>query len=80
MANLKNPVRIDPELVEKLERLSLVDFANVEGVHRLEEAVAFAQPIKVWKFWQSLETIRSFENKNFILTKKYPTRRLTLLE
>ena len=26
--------------------MSLVDFANVEGIRRLEEAIEFAQPIK----------------------------------
>lgn len=39
-------INIDRETVLHLERLSLVDFANVEGVKRLEEAVEFAQPLK----------------------------------
>ncbi len=37
---------VTPELVEHLEKLSLVDFANAEGVKRLEEAIAFAEPLK----------------------------------
>lgn len=32
--------------IEHLERLSLVDFGNVRGIQRLEEAIAFAQPLK----------------------------------
>ena len=39
-------IKIDRETILHLERLSLVDFANVEGVKRLEEAIEFAQPIK----------------------------------
>ena len=38
--------KIDSEAVKHLERLSLVDFANLEGVKRLEEAIEFAQPLK----------------------------------
>lgn len=40
-----SPVRIDPETIQHLERLSLVDFANREGVKRLEEAIRFADQI-----------------------------------
>ena len=29
-----------------LERLSLVDFSNVEGIRRLEDAIDFADPIR----------------------------------
>ena len=39
-------ITIDPETVLHLERLSLVDFANIEGIKRLEEAIEFAQPLK----------------------------------
>ena len=39
-------VTITEENIRHLERLSLVDFANVEGIRRLEEAIEFAQPIK----------------------------------
>ena len=36
---------IDPATIEHLERISLVDFANVAGVKRLEEAVRLAEVI-----------------------------------
>ena len=39
-------ITITEENIAHLERLSLVDFANVEGIRRLEEAIEFAQPIK----------------------------------
>lgn len=39
-------VQVDSKLVAHLERLSLVDFSNEEGVRRLEEAIRFAQPLK----------------------------------
>lgn len=34
---------IDPATIEHLERISLVDFANVEGIKRLEEAIKLAE-------------------------------------
>lgn len=37
--------RIDSATIEHLERLSLVDFGNQEGIRRLEEAIAFADQI-----------------------------------
>jgi len=39
------PTRIDSVTIEHLERLSLVDFGNQEGIRRLEEAIAFADQI-----------------------------------
>ena len=36
---------IDPATIEHLERISLVDFANVAGVQRLEEAVKLAEVV-----------------------------------
>ena len=36
---------IDPATIEHLERISLVDFANVAGVKRLEEAVKLAEVV-----------------------------------
>lgn len=39
------PVKIDNKTIEHLERLSLVDFANREGIRRLEEAIQFANQI-----------------------------------
>ncbi|XP_050692106.1 glutamyl-tRNA(Gln) amidotransferase subunit C, mitochondrial-like [Eriocheir sinensis] len=36
------PVQVDLRLVQLLERLSLVDFANEEGVERLQEAISMA--------------------------------------
>jgi len=38
-------VRISPETVEHLERLALVDFANVKGIERLEDAIDLANKI-----------------------------------
>ena len=34
--------KIDAKTIEHLERLSLVDFANREGICRLEDAITFA--------------------------------------
>lgn len=39
-------VSIDDENIRLLERISLVDFANKEGIKRLEDAIAFADPIQ----------------------------------
>ena len=36
---------IDQETIEHLERISLVDFANVRGIERLEEAIELADVI-----------------------------------
>ena len=37
---------IDPATIEHLERISLVDFANVAGIKRLEEAVKLAEVVR----------------------------------
>ena len=37
---------IDSATIEHLERISLVDFANVRGIERLEEAISLADEIK----------------------------------
>ena len=37
---------IDPATIEHLERISLVDFASVEGIQRLEEAVKLAEIVR----------------------------------
>lgn len=39
-------ILIDDETIRLLERLSLVDFANIQGVRRLEDAINFAEPIQ----------------------------------
>lgn len=39
-------VTIDQDTILHLERLSLVNFANADGLRRLEEAIEFAQPLK----------------------------------
>ena len=39
--NERKPV-IDAPIIEQLERISLVDFANVRGIERLEEAIELA--------------------------------------
>lgn len=38
-------IKLDQKTILHLERLSLVDFTNVEGIERLEEAIEFAQPL-----------------------------------
>ena len=45
--NLPPPTRINQETIELLERLSLVDFANKKGIDRLEDAIRFADQIRV---------------------------------
>ena len=44
---LPKPTQIDDETIEHLERLSLVNFANIAGIRRLEEAIKFADQIRV---------------------------------
>lgn len=39
-------IKVNQETSLHLERISLVDFANVEGIRRLEEAIEFAQPLR----------------------------------
>ena len=39
-------IEIDAKTIELLERNSLVNFSSEEAVTRLEEAIAFAEPIK----------------------------------
>lgn len=41
---------IDNELISHLERISLVEFGNEEGIKRLEEAIKFVQPLKEFEF------------------------------
>ena len=38
--------RVDLETIQRLERLSLVDFANLEGIRRLESAIELADRIR----------------------------------
>lgn len=38
---------MSPDLVDRLERLALVDFRNQEGVARLEKAIRFADQLHV---------------------------------
>lgn len=45
--NLPSPTRINQKTIELLERLSLVDFANKKGIDRLEDAIRFADQIRV---------------------------------
>lgn len=39
------PLELTPELIHHLERTSLVDFDNTEGLRRLEQAIKFADQI-----------------------------------
>ncbi|XP_015221904.1 glutamyl-tRNA(Gln) amidotransferase subunit C, mitochondrial isoform X2 [Lepisosteus oculatus] len=41
------PTRVPPDLVDKLERLALVDFRNKEGVACLERAIRFADQLHI---------------------------------
>jgi aspartyl-tRNA(Asn)/glutamyl-tRNA(Gln) amidotransferase subunit C len=45
--NLPPATKINQETIELLERLSLVDFANKKGIDRLEDAIRFADQIRV---------------------------------
>ncbi|XP_028852482.1 glutamyl-tRNA(Gln) amidotransferase subunit C, mitochondrial [Denticeps clupeoides] len=40
-------IHVSPDLVDKLERLALVDFRNQEGVECLEKAIRFADQLHV---------------------------------
>uniref|UniRef100_A0A8C2HGI9 Glutamyl-tRNA(Gln) amidotransferase subunit C, mitochondrial n=1 Tax=Cyprinus carpio TaxID=7962 RepID=A0A8C2HGI9_CYPCA len=44
---LPPPTRVSPDLVDKLERLALVDFGSKEGVDCLEKAIRFADQLHV---------------------------------
>lgn len=39
--------RVSPDLLDKLERLALVDFGSKEGVDCLEKAIRFADQLHV---------------------------------
>ena len=43
---MRGRVKIDKATIEQLERLSLVNFGNEEGIRTLEDAIAFAEPLK----------------------------------
>ena len=43
---MRGRVKIDKVTIEQLERLSLVNFGNEEGIRTLEDAIAFAEPLK----------------------------------
>lgn len=44
-SKLPEPTKIDQEIVNQLERLSLVDFGNAHGIKILEDAIRFADQI-----------------------------------
>ncbi|XP_042579563.1 glutamyl-tRNA(Gln) amidotransferase subunit C, mitochondrial [Cyprinus carpio] len=44
---LASPTRVSPDLVDKLERLALVDFGSKEGVDCLEKAIRFTDQLHV---------------------------------
>ena len=44
---LFQPTSVEPELVDYLERISLVDFSNQEAVERLNAAIRFADQLFV---------------------------------
>jgi aspartyl-tRNA(Asn)/glutamyl-tRNA(Gln) amidotransferase subunit C len=46
-SKLPSQTKINQETIELLERLSLVDFANKKGIERLEDAIRFADLIRV---------------------------------
>ncbi|KPP56749.1 glutamyl-tRNA(Gln) amidotransferase subunit C, mitochondrial-like [Scleropages formosus] len=41
------PTKVPPDLVDKLERLALLDFRNQDGVDCLEKAIRFADQLHV---------------------------------
>ena len=43
---MRGRVKIDSATIEQLGRLSLVNFGNEEGIRTLEDAIAFAEPLK----------------------------------
>ncbi|XP_047106213.1 glutamyl-tRNA(Gln) amidotransferase subunit C, mitochondrial [Schistocerca piceifrons] len=45
--SLPPETKIDQNTIELLERLSLVDFANERGIEQLEEAIRFADQIRL---------------------------------
>jgi len=45
-SKLPPKTRIDSSTIQHLERVSLVDFANVEGIERLEAAITLADVIR----------------------------------
>ncbi|XP_051971933.1 glutamyl-tRNA(Gln) amidotransferase subunit C, mitochondrial-like [Xyrauchen texanus] len=46
-SQLPSPTKISPDLLDKLERLALVDFGSKEGVDCLEKAIRFADQLHV---------------------------------
>ncbi|XP_062874028.1 glutamyl-tRNA(Gln) amidotransferase subunit C, mitochondrial [Trichomycterus rosablanca] len=46
-SQLPQPTKVSPDLVDKLERLALVDFGSQEGVDCLEKAIRFADQLHV---------------------------------
>ncbi|XP_051966618.1 glutamyl-tRNA(Gln) amidotransferase subunit C, mitochondrial-like [Xyrauchen texanus] len=46
-SQLPPPTKVSPDLVDKLERLALVDFGCKEGVDCLEKAIRFADQLHV---------------------------------
>ncbi|XP_051515677.1 glutamyl-tRNA(Gln) amidotransferase subunit C, mitochondrial [Myxocyprinus asiaticus] len=46
-SQLPPPTKVSPDLVDKLERLALVDFGSKEGVDCLEKAIRFADQLHV---------------------------------
>ncbi|XP_018604449.1 glutamyl-tRNA(Gln) amidotransferase subunit C, mitochondrial [Scleropages formosus] len=45
--HLPPPTKVPPDLVDKLERLALLDFRNQDGVDCLEKAIRFADQLHV---------------------------------
>ncbi|XP_065106817.2 glutamyl-tRNA(Gln) amidotransferase subunit C, mitochondrial [Paramisgurnus dabryanus] len=46
-SQLPPPTKVSPDLVDKLERLALVDFGSKEGVDCLEKSIRFADQLHV---------------------------------
>ncbi|KAI7813257.1 glutamyl-tRNAGln amidotransferase subunit C, partial [Triplophysa rosa] len=46
-SQLPPPTKVSPDLVDKLERLALVDFGSKEGVDCLEKAIRYADQLHV---------------------------------
>eukprot|EP00088_Acartia_fossae_P027997 TRINITY_DN2877_c0_g1_i3.p1 TRINITY_DN2877_c0_g1~~TRINITY_DN2877_c0_g1_i3.p1 ORF type:complete len:148 (-),score=27.67 TRINITY_DN2877_c0_g1_i3:315-758(-) len=76
------PVTVDLSTIQLLERLSLVDFANVEGLKRLESAIQLADSIKCVDTTSIEPLYTILENEKLVLREDVsvePENRETLM-
>ena len=60
--------KISDEMIEHLERLSLVDFSNEEGISRLESAIRFADQLHLVDT-EGVEPMSSVLENKWVATK-----------